>query len=685
MALGVALVALLLVGVAALLATGSRELDALQAREDGARVSSALDRALGGIVKDITTATVWDQAYREFRPGGSLKWADEEIGSYFANNRGHDISVGIDGHGRPFYAWRGRTRADPRQQGRFLADAAPLIRKVRALEAARGAKAPRLEPTDPDLAETASAVVVSGGVRYLVAASTVTPENALAPRRPGPAVLVVSAQRMDRQLMTALRQMQIADPRLVTSTRAPRTALRLRDASGQPVGWLAWTSKRPGLQVLRAAAPVIILGFLAAAAIMAALGAQILRVARRLGAHERALTDAMHELEEARDRAEAANIAKSQFLANMSHEIRTPLNGVLGMAQVLDRSDLAPADREKVRVIRNSGEALLGLLNDILDLSKVEAGRIELDIRRFDLEEMVQGATRGFATLAGQKNVGFVVDIEPGARGLWMGDGGRIRQVLANLTSNAVKFTTAGEVRVAVRRTEEGLACTVSDTGLGIAPDVLAGLFKRFSQADPTATRKYGGTGLGLAISREFVELMNGRVAVTSTEGQGSAFSFDLPLVWLGPPVEAAVESPAAPLILPRLRVLAAEDNTTNQLLLAALLEPLEVELTLAFNGGEAVEAFAAERFDIVLMDVQMPVMNGVDATLAIRALEARRDQPATPILAVSANVMRDQIDDYMAAGMDGFVAKPIEVAALIAAIEGALKLKASRAEIAAA
>jgi signal transduction histidine kinase len=521
-------------------------------------------------------------------------------------------------------------------------------------------------------------------VHYLVAASTVTPEDALATRRPGPAVLVVSAQRMDHQLLDSLRQMQVGHPRIEAASRYAPTAVPLLDAEGLPAGRLAWEPEHPSLQVLKEAAPAVAIGLLAVGAVMAALGLQILRVARGMGAHERALTTAMRDLEEARDRAESANLAKSRFLANMSHEIRTPLNGVLGMTQVLAKSDLAAADQDKVQVIRTSGEALLGLLNDLLDLSKIEAGRMELDIQSFDIEETVQAATRSFGVLAAQKDVRFLVDVEPAARGVWRGDGSRIRQVLANLTSNAVKFTSAGEVRVGVRRTEDGLACTVSDSGVGIAADRLERLFQRFSQVDPSTTRKYGGTGLGLAISRELVELMGGGIAVSSVEGRGSAFSFTLPLEWLAPAAERLAE-PAAESSLPSLRVLAAEDNATNQLLLTAILGPLGVDLKLTADGREAVDAFAHEPFDLVLLDVQMPVMNGVDAAVAMRELEAARGQPPTPILAVSANVMRHQIEEYLAAGMNGFVAKPIDMPALIGAMERALAGTATDADAAAA
>ncbi|WP_293676813.1 ATP-binding protein, partial [uncultured Phenylobacterium sp.] len=316
--------------------------------------------------------------------------------------------------------------------------------------------------------------------------------------------------------------------------------------------------------------------------------------------------------------------------------------------------------------------SLLGILNDLLDLSKIEAGRMEVDVHDFDLEREVQAATRSFATLADQKDVAFLVDVEPAARGIWRGDGGKFRQVLANLASNAVKFTSSGEIRVAVRRTQDGIVCTVADSGAGIARDRLEQLFQRFSQVDPSTTRKFGGTGLGLAISRELIEFLGGTVSVTSVEGRGSAFTFELPLAWVAS-AAAQQEDAEAALELPPLRILAAEDNKTNRLLLAALLEPLDVQLRLTADGAEALEAFRTGLYDIVLMDIQMPVMNGIDATRAMRRLEAERGGAATPILALSANVMRHQIDEYLAAGMDGFVAKPIETAALIGAIEAVL------------
>jgi signal transduction histidine kinase/AmiR/NasT family two-component response regulator len=660
-------------GAGSLLAFASRAVDNLQARDERALISRTIQHSEDQLVSDLTTATVWDQAYRKLVPGGDLVWADQEIGSYYANNRGHDRTVAIDAHDRPFYAWIGSGRATPQAMGRFLADVAPLIARVRQAERTHGSPSQSLAPTSPALAETARGILKSEGVYYLVVASTVTPEEARALRRPGPAVMVVSAQRVEGQLLKTLKsELEVENAAIVASGKNGRAAMPLIDIDGRVVGDLVWTATSPGLEVLRAAAPTVILVLLVVVGAALALVFYIRSIAWRLDAHEQAHRLAMCDLVRARDEAQKASRAKSEFLANMSHEIRTPLNGVLGMVQVMEMSRLGEPHAARLKVIRESGEVLLTVLNDLLDLSKIEAGQLTLDEQAFDLEGAVHAVTAPFVNLAQQKGVAFNLAVAPEARGVWRGDDVRLRQVISNLASNAVKFTDAGQVSLKVERTSAGLAVTVADTGVGIPEDRLPQLFQKFVQADSSTTRRFGGTGLGLAIIRELVELMGGQLSVTSRLGEGSTFRMAVPLTKIAdaaPPAalpRQAADEPQAGLSL---RVLAAEDNRTNQLLLKALLGSIGVQLQIAADGVEAVAAFKAGRFDLVLMDAQMPNMDGLQAARAIREFEARTGWAPTPILALTANVMTHQIEGYREAGMDGFIAKPIDMAELFAAI----------------
>ncbi len=399
----------------------------------------------------------------------------------------------------------------------------------------------------------------------------------------------------------------------------------------------------------------------------------------QLQANDNALHRAMSELVSARDAAQAANVLKSQFLANMSHEIRTPLNGVLAMAQIIALGDLPDVQRERVEVIRRSGEDLLAVLNDILDLSKIEAGKMEIEAGEVDAESLGRRVHAAFDAVAQAKpNLKFVLEIGPDAAGPRRGDPARISQILNNLVSNALKFTAEGEVRVTIEGVgpngREGLRLAVADTGIGIPPDKLSILFEKFSQADGSNTRRYGGTGLGLAISREFAKLMGGSIEVASIEGRGSVFTVNLPAPRSAQRVEAEAGSAIAAEPRERaLRVLAAEDIPTNQLVLSTIMQSFGVELDMVDNGREAVEAWERHPFDLILMDIQMPEMDGLTATRMIRAAEAASGRARTPIIAVSANAMSHQVAEYLAAGMDSHVAKPIELAKLHAAIESAL------------
>jgi signal transduction histidine kinase/CheY-like chemotaxis protein len=367
--------------------------------------------------------------------------------------------------------------------------------------------------------------------------------------------------------------------------------------------------------------------------------------------------------------AEAASRAKSSFLAMASHEIRTPLNGVLGMAQALERDDLSPQQRERVAVIRHSGEALLSVLNDVLDVSKIEAGKLELECAPFDLEALARTAHAAFTASAAKKGLTFDLHIEDSARGFFSGDAGRVRQVLVNLISNALKFTEAGAVEVALAGIAQGVRLSVRDTGVGIAPSRVDQIFEKFVQGDSSTTRRFGGTGLGLAICKDLCTAMGGTIAVKSEVDRGSFFVVELPLARCPAPHEATPAPAADGGALKAMWVLAAEDNAVNQLVLRTLLAQIGVEAVMVESGAAVVSAWEATAFDLILMDIQMPEMDGPSAARAIRAREAATGRPRTPIIALSANAMTDQVESYAAAGMDGFVAKPIDVAALFAAI----------------
>ena len=398
------------------------------------------------------------------------------------------------------------------------------------------------------------------------------------------------------------------------------------------------------------------------------------------------LADATVEVERERRlaEAEATNLAKSRFLANMSHEIRTPLNGVLGMAQALALDTLAPSQHEKVQTIREAGRYLLALLNNILDLSKIEAGQLKLDLQPFDLELMIKSTCAIFAETARAKDLPVVFTVRGEVEGLWEGDANRCRQIVSNLLDNAIKFTSAGEVRVELERVNDGaVRLRVRDTGAGISEAELAKLFAKFYQVDTSSTRRFGGAGLGLSICQELTQMMGGAISVASRSGEGSTFTVDLPLRRLdadpatvsGAHSDAPLQAPSldgeivAPDATVTLRVLAAEDNPINQLILKTLLQVCDIDVVVVENGRLAVEAWEAGGFDLILMDIQMPDMDGLAATRRIRAFERERGRTRTPILAVTANVMTHQLEEYQRADMDGYVAKPIELAALYEAL----------------
>ena len=367
------------------------------------------------------------------------------------------------------------------------------------------------------------------------------------------------------------------------------------------------------------------------------------------------------ELYLAKARAEETSRTKSMFLANMSHEIRTPLNGVLGMAEVLD-GVLSNADHKRmIGTIRRSGESLLNILNDILDMSKIEAGKLELESVPFAVTGLAERIEELHAVRAEEKGLEFEVLIGSGLETPREGDPHRLQQILHNLVSNAIKFTEKGEVTVKISgRKNSPLVIEVRDTGIGMTPGQLSRLHDEFSQADASVTRRFGGTGLGMAITRTLIEKMDGTIHVDSIFGEGTTVKVSLPLPESAGAVGKPAEQANALVNLQGVRVLAADDNSTNRAVLEVMLTRRGADVMLVSDGRQAVDAWATGEFDVVLLDIAMPVMDGPTALYEIRALEEKLGRDPVPIIAVTANVMTHQVAEYLTQGFDSCLAKPL-------------------------
>jgi signal transduction histidine kinase/DNA-binding NarL/FixJ family response regulator len=429
------------------------------------------------------------------------------------------------------------------------------------------------------------------------------------------------------------------------------------------------------------------------------LGAYLQFLMRKLQSSHRSLKELNEQLSVSFSEAQAANILKSQFVANMSHEIRTPMHGIIGMVDVVLTSQLDDRQRGYLTTVREAGDSLLRIINDILDFSKFEAGRLELDILDFDLDGVIAQVVDLMAPKAAEKDLMLRYRYDERARTPFRGDPTRIRQILLNLVSNAIKFTEIGSIVVDIKR--ERLAKNIAvirvevrDTGVGLSSDTIKRLFTKFTQADQSISRRFGGTGLGLAISKQLVEAMGGEIGVTSQEQHGSTFWFTMRLPLAAATEEPAALAPARPTApapnrtalpeparpaattarIPSVgigkgkRILLAEDIRVNQIIALEFLKPAGYTLDIANNGREAIDAARRENYDLVLMDIHMPMTDGIEATREIRKLPAPKN--AVPIIALTADAIAGVREQYLAAGMDDFLSKPFDRAELLALVE---------------
>lgn len=663
----VAAVGLMLASIAALVGYAWQVIDSAAAAQETRLVRRAIDALGSRLEHEVATAAEWDDAYVGLTTR-NLAWLRKYYGKYYAGSFDHNVTVVFDTNGIPFFGQAGDRLLDAAELARFGAALRPMVRAVQDDELARRATLTGPEIADSSLTLRSGAVLVDGRPYILGVGSVIPATHFLEGRVPAP--VVASGRLVDTRFEFELEH-TLGLKAVKVTRRAPPVgaigAVGLKDFRGREIAALSWTSGQPAADAARSVAKpasAILLTLLVSWTIMAFL---IRRLLVALAERERSLVESVEDLSRARDVAEAALDFKSQFIANLNNEIRVPLNGILGVAQAMEAAELEPGQRQRLGVIRRSGQGLADLLDDVLDLARIEAQAFEPVQAPFDLEDLITEVMSTFEALAEAKGIAFRLDVAANACGTYISDAARIRQILHNLLGNALKFTTHGAVTLGAAYEQGVLTLSVRDTGPGIPEEQMPHLFSRAASAHGDPGRGLGG-GLGLPISAAIATALGGRLGADSRPGEGAAFRLELPLERLAATTRErlAREGRAGPGGVDGARVLVADDNSVNRLLLATLLDPCGIRPHMVEDGAAAVAARRDHPFDLILMDILMPGMDGLEATRQIRDLEAREGLTRVPIIAISADASSDQNDAYLAAGMDGRLAKPVDPAALL-------------------
>lgn len=669
-----AVAATVIATVFALTAYSISAVNAISLESETRLISRTAGRTLARVGEDVASAAIWVDADQALRRNDS-EWMQVNFGDYYADYMDHDATLAYAPDGQRAYAFGAHISRE--ELTRFETAVRGLVNRVRQDSMAKQATLRDASATGFDIVARREAFLKSGDDTFLVAVSSVVPET-VARVSPTPYGVVVSGRKIAGLLKVLRDDIGILSPALVSQSPEASPGVALAGEDGEPIAALTWSPAAPGFRVLRDAAPLIVVIALALGAAAMLLLRYVSGILGSLARQREQLARSVSDLETARDAAQQASIAKSQFLATMSHEIRTPLNGILGMAQSLKTaSALDATDSQKIDVILSSGEGLTTLLNDLLDLSKIEAGKLEIAPTDTLLVGLVEKSIQLFAPIAGDKGLQLGFTHEDCAAHALKLDPVRVQQCVSNLISNAIKFTEAGRVDVVVR-TEEAAdnqfiaRITVRDTGIGMNAGTISRLFTNFTQADASTTRLFGGSGLGLAITRRLARMMGGDVIVESEPGRGSVFTLSF-LAERGSALPHREEKDACAHNGSGRgrRVLVVDDNPINRQVACLFLAPSGFGLQEAANGEEALARLAETTFDLVLLDIHMPVMDGRACIRRIR--ESTEPWRNIPVIALTAEAMTGDREQLLALGMTDYVAKPINKTELLARINAVL------------